>query len=107
MQLLAIERSKERLRRARNSIASYNRATNFDEAHDAWTNFLVAASGIYAKLEQGSKGNNKSTDWFNKKKNERKNDPMRNTFTKQGMQTSMAAFHVLRATIWLKASTRR
>ena len=76
MQLLAIERSKERLRRARNSIASYNRATNFDEAHDAWTNFLVAASGIYAKLEQGSKGNNKSTDWFNKKKNERKNDPM-------------------------------
>jgi hypothetical protein len=76
MQLLAIELSKERLRRARNSLASYNGATNFDEAHDAWTNFLVAASGVYAKLEQGSKVNNKSTDWFNQKKNERKNDPM-------------------------------
>jgi hypothetical protein len=76
MQLLAIELSKDRLRRARNSLASYNRATNFDEAHDAWTNFLVAASGVYAKLEQGSKVNNKSTDWFNRKKNERRNDPM-------------------------------
>lgn len=76
MQLQAIELSKDRLRRARNALASYNGATSFDEAHDAWTNFLVTAAGVYAKLEQGSKGNNKSTDWFNKKKNERKIDPM-------------------------------
>jgi hypothetical protein len=41
-----------------------------------WENFLIAANGIYSKLERGAKTNGKSKAWYGRKKHERKNDPL-------------------------------
>lgn len=76
MQLQAIETSKDKLRKAKNALADYNAAKSFDQALDAWTTFLNAVGGVYAKLEQGCKGNKNSEAWFNRKHQERKTDKM-------------------------------
>lgn len=51
-------------------------ATTLDETEEAWTDFLIAVSTIYAKLEQGAKGHPRSEGWFGRKKRERKDDPL-------------------------------
>lgn len=42
----------------------------------AWWQFLLAAAGIYSKLEQGAKDYPQSTAWFGKRKRQRKVDPL-------------------------------
>lgn len=41
-----------------------------------WFNFLMAWKGIYTQLEQASKANQASLDWFVQKKDERLADPL-------------------------------
>ena len=57
-------------------MADLKAAEYFDDAESAWSDFLLASSGIYSKLEQGAKGYPKSEPWFGIEKNLRKTDPL-------------------------------
>lgn len=72
----AIEQAKTRLQKAEKALADLNAAEYFDDAESAWSDFLLAASGIYSKLEQGAKGYAKSEPWFGAEKSLRKKDPL-------------------------------
>ena len=72
----AIEQAKIRLQRAEKALAELRAAEYFDDAESAWSDFLLASSGIYSKLEQGAKGYPKSEPWFGAEKNLRKTDPL-------------------------------
>lgn len=72
----AIEQAKNRLQKAEKALAELSAAEYFDDAEDAWSDFLLAASGVYSKLEQGAKGFPKSEPWFGREKRLRKTDPL-------------------------------
>ncbi len=76
MKSSAIDHAEERLRRAKASYESLLKAKNFQEAEDAWSDFLLAANTIYSKLEQGAKVCNKSKPWYGQKKAIRRKDPL-------------------------------
>lgn len=72
----AIDQAKARLRKAEKSLELLKAAEAYDEAEEAWSDFLLATSTIYSKLEQGSKSKGTSAGWFGRKKKERKDDPL-------------------------------
>lgn len=72
----AIEQAKTRLLKAEKALSELKAAEYFDDAESAWSDFLLAASGIYSKLEQGAKGYPKSEPWFGAEKRLRKTDPL-------------------------------
>jgi len=72
----AVDHAKGRLRKAEKSLEALKAAANYDEAEEAWSDFLLAAATIYSKLEQGSKSRGTSAGWFGRKKKERKDDPL-------------------------------
>jgi hypothetical protein len=74
----AVVQAAARLAKAEKSLGALKAASNFDEAEEAWSDFLLAASGIYAKLEQGAKGSRKSAGWFGRQKKARKDNPVLN-----------------------------
>lgn len=76
MDTSAVEQAMKRLAKAEKSAMDLANATNLDDAEEAWTDFLIAVSTIYSKLEQGAKGSPKSEPWYGKKKKERKSDPL-------------------------------
>ncbi len=76
MDAQAVEQAKVRLKRAAKALEALKSAAGYEEAEEAWSDFLLAASTIYTKLEQGSKSNGKSAGWYGRKKNERRRDPL-------------------------------
>jgi hypothetical protein len=58
------------------SVERIRLSTSFAETADAWSDFLLAASRIYSKFEQGVKGDNRAQNWFNLIKRERKKDEL-------------------------------
>lgn len=76
MDAQAVEQARGRLRRADKALYALKTATGYEEAEEAWSDFLLAASTIYSKLEQGSKSRGSSAGWYGRKKNERKVDPL-------------------------------
>jgi hypothetical protein len=72
----ALAAARTRLARAKNAVAGLDKATTVEEMHSGWWAFLLAADGIYSKLEQGAKGTSKSEPWFGKVKHLRKTDPL-------------------------------
>jgi hypothetical protein len=76
MKRAAVEQAKTKFAKAEKSLQLLKDATEFKTAEEAWTDFLLAVSGIYNKLEQGSKGNGKSEGWFGKKKHDRRKDAL-------------------------------
>jgi len=77
MDAQAVEQAKGRLQRAERSLDRLKAATNYDEAEEVWSDFLLAAATIYTKLQQGSKSNGTSSGWFGRKKKERREDPLK------------------------------
>jgi hypothetical protein len=76
MNPVALEHAKERLERAKQAGEMLSNATSFADTRRAWSDFLLAASAIYSKLEQGAKSNPKSLFWFGTKKKERRDDEL-------------------------------
>jgi hypothetical protein len=76
MDAQAVEQAKARLQRADKALYALKIAANYDEAEEAWSDFLLAAATIYSKLEQGSKSKGTSAGWFGRKKKERRDDPL-------------------------------
>lgn len=56
MKVAAVEKSKERLRRAADAIADIEKARTQDEFRDAWERFLVATKAIGEVLRTGARG---------------------------------------------------
>ncbi|MET4211454.1 hypothetical protein [Bradyrhizobium sp. LA2.1] len=76
MDAQAVEQARGRLQRADKALYALKTATRYEEAEEAWSDFLLAASTIYSKLEQGSKSKGSSAGWHGRKKKERKDDPL-------------------------------
>jgi hypothetical protein len=76
MKQSAIDQAKQRLERARHALKRMEDAKTFASFETPWSEFLMAASGVYSKLEQGAKGCPPSEGWFGRKKHDRKKDPL-------------------------------
>lgn len=76
MKKSAVDHATRRLEKARVAAAKLGAAKSFDEASEAWADFLQAANSVYSKLETGSKGCGKSEAWFGRMKHERRTDPL-------------------------------
>src|ERR1700722_15573764 len=72
----AVLQAKQRLIKLEKSLAGLRAAGTTEDAEEAWTDFLLAASTIYSKLEQGAKGYRISEPWFGRKKKERRDDQL-------------------------------
>jgi hypothetical protein len=72
----ALALAKNKLYVAAESCTNLQNAKSFVEAELAWSAFLMAASTVYSKLEQGTKGSGKCQGWYGRKKKERKDDPL-------------------------------
>lgn len=76
MRSIAVHQAERRLERARNAITRMHATRSFVEAQEAWSDFLLAANGVYTKLENGARGCSISTPWFGRKRHDRKSDPL-------------------------------
>ncbi len=72
----AILQASERLDRAKQAIEAMKAEKPSPPLESLWLDFLIAANGIYPKLEKGAQGNPKSLRWFGTMKRERKTDPL-------------------------------
>ena len=72
----AVEMASARYRKAERSLEALSAATNFADAEEAWTDFLMAVSAFYSKLEQGAKNNSRADPWFGAVKRARRKDPL-------------------------------
>lgn len=73
----AVRQAKERLAKVRQAGAALEGAIEDLHAFRGhWSDFLIAASAVYSKLEQGSKTTGRSPEWFGRKKRERKDDEL-------------------------------
>ena len=72
----ALVQARQRFARATEALEDLERAASYNEAESAWSDFLLATSTIFSKLEQGAKGQGKSTAWFGRQKRRRKIDPV-------------------------------
>jgi len=72
----AVSHARARLNKAESALLAFRNAEKLGQAEEAWSDFLIAASTIYSKLERGAKGFPKSEPWFGRRKKERKDDPL-------------------------------
>lgn len=73
----AIEQANSRLQRAKTALTVLqDKTATVAELRMAWSDFLLAAAGLYSKLEQGSKDSPKSQSWFGRVKHIRRSDPL-------------------------------
>lgn len=71
----AIAAACDRLERVQEALRVFEAGVKtISGTRTAWANFLVAANGVYSKLEQGSKGHGPSEAWYARKNQERKTD---------------------------------
>lgn len=76
MDRTALRHAWDRLRRANGAYKRLVEAHTVADAEDAWSDFLMAASGVFAKLEKGAKGHPKAAPWYGTVKHERRTDPL-------------------------------
>ena len=71
--LIQVKERLSRLQAAADLIAS---SPSLYAQESAWLDFLLHHGTVYSKLEQAAKATSKGYAWFNKKKKERKDDPL-------------------------------
>jgi len=76
MKKIAIDAAREWLDRAKVAYDSMRAADSFEKMEAAWTDFLLFSNRVYARLEQGAKGNGTSFGWYGRKKHERRKDKL-------------------------------
>jgi len=72
----AIIQAMAKLDRAREALSAMRQFPDCTVIERHWPDFLMAANGVYSKLEQGAKASGTSKAWFGRKKHERKIDPL-------------------------------
>ena len=73
---IALDQATRQFEEAKEALSTFANATDFKEMEVAWSRFLISSNGVYAKVEQASKSNAKSKEWYRRKKDERKSDPL-------------------------------
>jgi len=73
---IAIQHASLRLDKAKAAQERLEIATKREEIVSAWSDLLLAAAGVYSKLEQGSKTSGPGRAWYGRVKAERKADPL-------------------------------
>jgi hypothetical protein len=76
MKSASLDSARECLARAKAEHANMKAADSFEKMEAAWTNFLLMSNRVYARIEQGAKGNGTSFGWYGTKKHERRKDPL-------------------------------
>jgi hypothetical protein len=76
MKKIAVEQARSRFEKAQSAILAMEQSKDFSAAETAWSDFLLATSAVYSKLEQGAKGSGSSEGWFGRKKHDRRTDPL-------------------------------
>lgn len=76
MQRSAVHAARDCLARARSAHDRLRAADSFAKSEAAWTDLLVMGNRVYARLEQGAKGNGSSFGWFGEKKHQRRKDKL-------------------------------
>jgi hypothetical protein len=56
MQKTAIEQARARLRKAKRALSEIKDVTDLGVFRASWSDFLLAVSSVYSKLEQGRQG---------------------------------------------------
>lgn len=72
----AIAQAHQRLANAHEALIRLEAANTLLTVERAWSEYLIAVSAIYSKLELGSKGIGASEAWYGRKKKQRKDDPL-------------------------------
>lgn len=72
----ALVQAVGRLSKAYSAVNRMQLAKDYAALEEAWSDFLMAAGGVYSKLEQGAKGCGASEGWFGRKKHDRKTDEL-------------------------------
>jgi len=72
----AIIKSNDRLRVANKAIKRLKECENHTDFCDEWFTFIVSTKSIWSDLQQGSKSNAQSRQWFGAKQSERKKSPV-------------------------------
>ncbi len=76
MDKAAVEASSASLTKAIASAEAMRTAKTMVDFGTAWSDFLLAAGRIFAKLEQGAKISGRSKAWFGRQKHQRQTDPL-------------------------------
>ena len=76
MKNAAVAKAARKLKRALDALDSLRQSETAEATERAWEDFLMASGSIYAALEEGSKGEARSTPWFGREKHRRKKDPL-------------------------------
>lgn len=76
MKAVALQLAKARLQRARDALTAMEQSISFSSLDESWSNFLVAAKIVFAKLGAGAKGDTKSEGWFQRVLGEQRSDPL-------------------------------
>ena len=71
-----LKKAKQRLDQARSALSALPRCKTFVEFEKEWLNFLLHAGGVYTQLEQATKPDVSSRQWYGAKKRQRKSDPL-------------------------------
>jgi hypothetical protein len=72
----ALALAKAKLHKAEKAVQALKAAIDFQSAEYAWSDFVVAAGMVYAKIEQGVKKNAMAEAWFKDVKKTRESDPL-------------------------------
>jgi hypothetical protein len=96
MKRTALQKARDRLRVAEDAFERMKKTEiGSDEFDHLWYNFLVSQNSVFSSLEQGAKEASPSKGWFDRKKHERKTDPL----LKYLMQARHSDEHSLRPSI--------
>lgn len=72
----AVQQAWERFHKAQWAYHGIIASKRLDDVDLAWLDLLIAAAGIYSKLEKGAKGGGKSEQWFGTVKHLRRTDEL-------------------------------
>jgi hypothetical protein len=76
MKTVALQQAEARLTRAKDALYEMEQAIAFSTLDESWSNFLVAAKLVFAKLGAGAKGDPTSEGWFARVKGDQRSDPL-------------------------------
>lgn len=76
MKAKALDDARRRLAKAADARDRMEGGAHQGALLDAWDDFLIAAAGVYSKLEQGAKDDKASAAWYQGRKQARKHDDL-------------------------------
>ena len=76
MKRAGITKAETRLAVAREALARIKASSSYQEFEPAWAGLLIALNTVHSVLEQSAQASAESRQWYDRKKLERKSDPL-------------------------------